>query len=117
MICRSRTHQFKLVANTGRLKPTRHQRWANTGRHNFVVRIHTAKRPDTRERRIRESIALLAPDTPCRAKPGDRRAIAPVLWAAACQGLAAGRKLGLKERARPRCNAPTANRRCDDEAQ
>ena len=29
-------------------------------RRNFVVWIHTAKRPETRERRIRESIALLA---------------------------------------------------------
>jgi uncharacterized protein YdeI (YjbR/CyaY-like superfamily) len=29
-------------------------------RRNFVVWIHAAKRPDTRERRIRESIALLA---------------------------------------------------------
>jgi uncharacterized protein YdeI (YjbR/CyaY-like superfamily) len=29
-------------------------------RRNFVVWIHMAKRPDTRERRIRESIALLA---------------------------------------------------------
>ena len=29
-------------------------------RRDFVVWIHTAKRPDTRERRIRESIALLA---------------------------------------------------------
>lgn len=29
-------------------------------RRNFVVWIHTAKRPDTRQRRIRESIALLA---------------------------------------------------------
>jgi uncharacterized protein YdeI (YjbR/CyaY-like superfamily) len=27
---------------------------------NFVVWIHTAKRPETRERRIRESVALLA---------------------------------------------------------
>ena len=29
-------------------------------RRNFVVWIHIAKRPETRERRIRESIALLA---------------------------------------------------------
>jgi len=29
-------------------------------RRNFVVWIHTAKRPETRERRIRESITLLA---------------------------------------------------------
>jgi uncharacterized protein YdeI (YjbR/CyaY-like superfamily) len=29
-------------------------------RRNFVVWIHLAKRPETRERRIRESIALLA---------------------------------------------------------
>jgi uncharacterized protein YdeI (YjbR/CyaY-like superfamily) len=29
-------------------------------RRNYVVWIHTAKRPDTRERRLRESIALLA---------------------------------------------------------
>jgi uncharacterized protein YdeI (YjbR/CyaY-like superfamily) len=33
---------------------------APTHRKNFVVWIHTAKRPDTRERRVRESIALLA---------------------------------------------------------
>jgi|SRR5581483_8723293 len=33
---------------------------APTHRRNFVVWIHTAKRPETRERRIRESIALLA---------------------------------------------------------
>jgi uncharacterized protein YdeI (YjbR/CyaY-like superfamily) len=33
---------------------------APTYRRNFVVWIHTAKRPDTRERRIRESLALLA---------------------------------------------------------
>ena len=33
---------------------------APTYRRNFVVWIHTAKRPETRERRIRESIALLA---------------------------------------------------------
>jgi len=33
--------------------PPRHRR-------NFVVWIHTAKRPETREKRIRESIALLA---------------------------------------------------------
>ncbi|MGH7459449.1 MAG: YdeI/OmpD-associated family protein [Longimicrobiales bacterium] len=33
---------------------------APTYRRNFVVWIHTAKRPETRERRLRESIALLA---------------------------------------------------------
>ena len=33
---------------------------APTYRRNFVVWIHTAKRPDTRERRIRQSLALLA---------------------------------------------------------
>jgi uncharacterized protein YdeI (YjbR/CyaY-like superfamily) len=33
---------------------------APTHRRNFVVWIHTAKRPETRERRIRESLALLA---------------------------------------------------------
>jgi uncharacterized protein YdeI (YjbR/CyaY-like superfamily) len=33
---------------------------APTHRRQFVVWIHTAKRPETRERRIRESIALLA---------------------------------------------------------
>lgn len=33
---------------------------APTHRRNFVVWIHTAKRPETRERRIRESIRLLA---------------------------------------------------------
>jgi uncharacterized protein YdeI (YjbR/CyaY-like superfamily) len=33
---------------------------APTYRRNFVVWIHTAKRLDTRERRIRESLALLA---------------------------------------------------------
>jgi len=36
------------------------QALARTYRRNFVVWIHTAKRPETRERRIRESIALLA---------------------------------------------------------
>ncbi len=34
-----------------------------TDRHDFVVWIHTAKRQETRERRIRESIALLAAGT------------------------------------------------------
>ena len=33
---------------------------APTSRRDFVVWIHTAKRPETRDRRIRESIALLA---------------------------------------------------------
>jgi uncharacterized protein YdeI (YjbR/CyaY-like superfamily) len=33
---------------------------APTYRRDFVVWIHTAKRPDTRDRRIRESLALLA---------------------------------------------------------
>ena len=33
---------------------------APTYRRDFVVWIHTAKRPETRERRIRESIRLLA---------------------------------------------------------
>lgn len=33
---------------------------APTHRRHFVVWIHTAKRPETRERRIRESLALLA---------------------------------------------------------
>lgn len=36
------------------------QALAPTYRRHFVAWIHTAKRPDTRERRIRESIALLA---------------------------------------------------------
>jgi uncharacterized protein YdeI (YjbR/CyaY-like superfamily) len=36
------------------------QTLAATYRRNFVVWIHMAKRPETRERRIRESIALLA---------------------------------------------------------
>ena len=36
------------------------QTLAPTDRRPFVVWIHTAKRPDTRERRIRESIRLLA---------------------------------------------------------
>ena len=36
------------------------QALAPTYRRHFVVWIHTAKRPDTRERRIRESIVLLA---------------------------------------------------------
>jgi uncharacterized protein YdeI (YjbR/CyaY-like superfamily) len=36
------------------------QALAPTYRRNFVVWIHTAKRPETRERRIRESIELLA---------------------------------------------------------
>jgi uncharacterized protein YdeI (YjbR/CyaY-like superfamily) len=33
---------------------------ARTERHNFVVWIHVAKRPETRERRLRESVDLLA---------------------------------------------------------
>ena len=33
---------------------------APTYRRDFVVWIHTAKRPETRERRIRESIELLS---------------------------------------------------------
>jgi uncharacterized protein YdeI (YjbR/CyaY-like superfamily) len=36
------------------------QELAPTHRRNFVVWIHIAKRPDTRARRIRESISLLA---------------------------------------------------------
>ncbi len=36
------------------------QTLAPTYRRNFVVWIHTAKRPETRAKRIRESIALLA---------------------------------------------------------
>jgi uncharacterized protein YdeI (YjbR/CyaY-like superfamily) len=36
------------------------QTLARTDRRDFVVWIHTAKRPETRERRIRESIQLLA---------------------------------------------------------
>jgi hypothetical protein len=43
--------------------PTRHpagQDAAPTHRRNSVVWIHMAKRPDTRERRIRETVALLA---------------------------------------------------------
>ena len=36
------------------------QQLAPTYRRDFVVWIHTAKRPETREKRIRESIALLA---------------------------------------------------------
>src|SRR5262249_51471023 len=36
------------------------QELAPTYRRDFVVWIHTAKRPETRERRVRESIALLA---------------------------------------------------------
>ena len=36
------------------------QTLAPTYRRNFVVWIHTARRPETRDRRIRESIALLA---------------------------------------------------------
>lgn len=36
------------------------QKLPRTQRRNFVVWIHVAKRPETRERRIRESIALLA---------------------------------------------------------
>lgn len=36
------------------------QQLAPTYRRHFVVWIHTAKRPETREKRIRESIALLA---------------------------------------------------------
>jgi uncharacterized protein YdeI (YjbR/CyaY-like superfamily) len=36
------------------------QKLAPTHRHNFAGWIHSAKRPETREKRIRESIALLA---------------------------------------------------------
>ena len=36
------------------------QRLPRTQRRNFVVWIHTAKRPETRDRRIRESVSLLA---------------------------------------------------------
>ena len=36
------------------------QKLSRRERRNFVVWIHIAKRPETRERRIRESIALLA---------------------------------------------------------
>lgn len=36
------------------------QQLARTYRRDFVVWIHTAKKPETRERRMRESIALLA---------------------------------------------------------
>ena len=36
------------------------QELAPTQRRHFVVWIHIAKQPETRERRIRESIALLA---------------------------------------------------------
>jgi uncharacterized protein YdeI (YjbR/CyaY-like superfamily) len=36
------------------------QELAPRERRNFVVWIHTAKRPETRERRIRESLRLLA---------------------------------------------------------
>jgi uncharacterized protein YdeI (YjbR/CyaY-like superfamily) len=36
------------------------QSLARTDRRNFVVWIHVAKRPETREKRIRESVALLA---------------------------------------------------------
>jgi uncharacterized protein YdeI (YjbR/CyaY-like superfamily) len=43
------------------LKAWRHfQSLAPTYRRDFVVWIHTAKRPETRERRIRESIELLS---------------------------------------------------------
>ncbi len=36
------------------------RRLAPTRRKNFIVWIHTAKRPETRDRRVQESIALLA---------------------------------------------------------
>ena len=39
---------------------TSFQKLSRRERRNFVVWIHIAKRPETRERRIRESIALLA---------------------------------------------------------
>src|SRR5262249_18716129 len=43
------------------LRAWRHfQALAPTHRRDFVVWIHTAKRPETRERRIRESIELLS---------------------------------------------------------
>ena len=38
----------------------RFQSFASSHRRNFVVWIHMAKRPETREKRIRESIALLS---------------------------------------------------------
>jgi len=47
---------FKASATTWRLFRT----LAPRDRRNFVVWIHTAKRPETRERRIRESLALLS---------------------------------------------------------
>jgi uncharacterized protein YdeI (YjbR/CyaY-like superfamily) len=51
------------IANAIKTNPTawRHFRLlAPTYRRHFVVWIHTAKRPETRERRIRESIELLS---------------------------------------------------------
>jgi uncharacterized protein YdeI (YjbR/CyaY-like superfamily) len=56
----------KLPAYMARAVRTNAKAWrffqelAPTYRRNFVLWIHTAKRPETREKRIRESIALLA---------------------------------------------------------
>jgi uncharacterized protein YdeI (YjbR/CyaY-like superfamily) len=52
---------YVAAAFKGNREAWRHfQALAPTYRRNFVVWIHTAKRPETRERRIRESIELLA---------------------------------------------------------
>lgn len=51
------------IANAFKTDPTAWQHFqalARTYRRDFVVWIHTAKRADTRERRIRESIELLS---------------------------------------------------------
>ena len=56
----------ELPAYVARAFKTNPEAWQNfqslarTSRRDFVVWIHIAKRPETRERRIRESIALLA---------------------------------------------------------
>jgi uncharacterized protein YdeI (YjbR/CyaY-like superfamily) len=56
----------KLPAYIAKAFKTNHQAWqhfqalAPTYRRDFVVWIHMAKRPETRERRIRESIELLS---------------------------------------------------------
>ena len=50
------------IANAFKASPkawTFFQGLARTDRRNFVVWIHTAKRPETRDKRLRESIALL----------------------------------------------------------
>jgi uncharacterized protein YdeI (YjbR/CyaY-like superfamily) len=59
-----------LPAYIARRLKTNRKAWAffqtlsPTNRRNYVVWIHTAKRPDTREKRLRESVTLLAARKP-----------------------------------------------------